>query len=147
MEVQAAPPHLVVLHEALGRFWSKADATLASPPDTTWRLQFATAVAEIGANIVRHAYAGGTKEGAFSLCLRLRPDRIDALFIDWGSPFTMPLEAFRPEKLANVDPLELHETGRGLLASLAALDLLQYRRTAGGTNCWRLVKRLPLSPG
>ena len=137
--VPATAEQLTAIHAALDRLWDAADTMVAQPPSQDWRLRFATAVAEVAGNIVRHAYpAGKTVRGSMRLRLRLYADRVVAGFADHGIPFVMPSEVSGP---LGSDPLELPEGGYGLALSRASLDRLDFRRTPGGTNCWRLVKR------
>ena len=75
------------VHAALERFWAAADQALPHPPDTAWRARFATAVAEIAANIVEHAYPPGMPAGRLRLRLRAYPTYVEAQFCDAGIPF------------------------------------------------------------
>ncbi len=158
--VVAAPARLGVLHGLLGRFWAGVDQAVPAPPRLVCRLSFATAVAEIAANIVRHAYPAGTAQsGRLRLRLRAFPDRIEARFTDRGLPFTSPQpiavgESAEPAATGcgdvkggpGPDPLDdvsrVAESGYGLRLARATLDELEYTRTPGGRNTWRLVKRL-----
>jgi anti-sigma regulatory factor (Ser/Thr protein kinase) len=135
--LRAAAEELDAVHHTLARFWRAVDATLSAPPTEVWRLQFATAVGEIAANIVRYAYPNGD---AGTLCLRFRlhVDRVEAHLIDQGVPFRLTAP---PPRALSDDPMELPEGGYGLHIARAALDHVRYRRTAAGANSWRLVKR------
>ncbi len=124
----------------MGRFWTTLDGLLGQPPDQTWKLRFETAVSEIGANIARHAYGLGVG-GPLRFRLRLYGDRVEGYFTDRGIAFVDP--AVRQDGPGD-DLLSLPESGYGLSIARSALDRLAYRRTARGTNSWRLVKRLPL---
>jgi anti-sigma regulatory factor (Ser/Thr protein kinase) len=95
-----------------------------------------TAVAEIAANIVRHAYAGRAN-GRYRLRLLLFPGRIEARFYDWGGEFHEPAGAPREPP---ADPLDIAEGGYGLLLARAMLDALEYDRCDPDENRWRLVK-------
>lgn len=128
------------LHATLERFWNAVPGVLPNPPGHIWWLQFTTAVGEIGANIVRHAYPPGREPGTMALRLRLYRDRIEARFTDCGEACIVPVAA--PSPIAD-DPLLLREGGFGLGIARAALDEFKYRRTRSGVNCWRLVKRFP----
>jgi serine/threonine-protein kinase RsbW len=126
------------VHEALERFWLGL-ARLPRPPEApcdAWRLLFATAVAEIGANIVRHAYAA--RPGLLRLRLLAFADRVEARFSDCGLPLE---QECRDWAAHGQDPLSLPEGGLGLALADAALDELRYVRTPAGVNRWRLVKR------
>lgn len=136
--VVATAEELAALHAALDRFWDAVDAALSQPPPQDWRLRFVTAVAEIAANIVRHAYPIGTTRGPLRLRVRLYADRVVASFADRGVAFVPPGAQGSPVS----DPAELPEGGFGLALARAGLDRLEYRRTPAGTNCWRLTKRL-----
>jgi serine/threonine-protein kinase RsbW len=137
--VPATAQQLDAVHAELDRFWAKVDTTVPRPSDREWRARFTTAIAEIAANIIRHAYPGASEPGPMRLHLYAYPDRVEAVFTDQGVAFipTPPAE-HGPES----DPLELPESGRGLAVAQACLDELAYRRTGEETNEWRLVKRL-----
>ena len=141
--VAARADRLEALHAALDRFWSRVDETLPEPPDNDWRLHFATAMAEIGANIVRHAHPEGALPGIMQLRLRAFRNRIEARFADGGVPFRgMPEATPAPPTVStDDDALVLAEGGYGLRLVLAAVDKLDYERTAAGRNHWRLTKR------
>jgi serine/threonine-protein kinase RsbW len=138
--VPTTPQQLDAIHAALDRFWATVATTVSRSPDGGWRTRFATAVAEISANIIRHAYPDPREPGPMRLHLYAYPDRIEAYFSDEGVAFMSPLPV---EDGPETDPLELPESGRGLAVAQACLDELGYRRTGEGTNEWRLVKRLP----
>jgi serine/threonine-protein kinase RsbW len=139
----ATPDALTVMHTALEHFWRTVDRVVQPPPGPMWRLAFTTAVAEIGANIVRHAYPPGGVAGAVSLRLRLYPGRVEARFIDNGVRYTMRQQtAVLPAIDADDGAVsDLAEGGYGLVIAQTVVDHLNYRRTRGGINCWRLVKR------
>ena len=136
--VPALAAELDALHAALDRFWRGLDVALTQPPDLEWRLAFTTALAEIATNIMRHAYPGGTPSGRMELRLRAYPDRVVASLSDQGIAFREP-----PARQAadNLDALTVLEGGYGLAIARAYLDDLDYSRSPGGVNCWRLVKR------
>ena len=139
MVAPATVEALPLVHATLERFWHAAGTTAARSFDPDWRNRFVSAVGEVAANIVRHAYPADTERGSLRFRLRLYPDRVVASFADWGVAFADPSE---PRGLLEPDLLELPEGGYGLALARAALDRLDYRRTPGGMNCWRLVKRL-----
>jgi anti-sigma regulatory factor (Ser/Thr protein kinase) len=126
---------LDALHAAIDHFWARADQAAPRPLDASWRGELATAIAEIGANIIQHAYPNAMT-GCFQLRLRLYADRVEARFADQGVPYQPP--AAQPIQLDDV--LTLPEGGFGLVIVRAAVDWLRYRRTPAGTNCWRLAK-------
>ncbi len=142
--VGATVDALPAIHTALDHFWQTLDSVISQPPDQVWRLQFTTAIAEIGSNIVRHAHRSGQIPGSIRLRLRLYDGRVEARFIDNGLCFLQPqdrrdasLDLATDEKMA----ADLPEGGYGMVIACNALDRLQYRRTSSGINCWRLVKR------
>lgn len=102
-------------------------------------MEFATAVGEIAANIIRHALPASTEEAGFQLQLRLYLSRVEAEFTDRGLPFDAGAEA--PH--TTPDAGALWEHGYGLALARAALDELRYERGDSGCNTWRLIKRLP----
>ncbi len=130
------------MHEALERFWAATSRALAPPPGREWQLQFATAALEIANNIARHAYPGGGEPGPLALRLRAYPDRIEARFTDRGVAYTPPAAAPLAPLGDDLDVLDIPEGGYGLALVRAAVDRLDHRRTPGGLNRWRLVKRL-----
>jgi anti-sigma regulatory factor (Ser/Thr protein kinase) len=136
--VAATASELGTLHLAIDHFWARVDQVVPRPLDSVWRLALTTAIAEIGANIILHAYPNGMGAvGCLQLRLRLYADRIEARLIDQGV-------AYQPEAARSIQPddlLALREGGFGLVIVQAAVDRLTYRRTAAGTNCWRLTKR------
>jgi serine/threonine-protein kinase RsbW len=143
METLHAPAEyasLDALHTFLEHAWTQVVHILPAPPDTHWWLLLCTAMAEIAANIVRHAYPAGHAPGTFHLRVRLYADRMEGCYTDRGVVFCEP--AHLPPILSD-DLMELPEGGMGLSIARAALDRLHYRRTGAGTNVWRLVKRFP----
>jgi serine/threonine-protein kinase RsbW len=132
---------LAMMHAALDRFWVTADRVLLEPPDMRWRLEFATAVAEIGANIVRHAYRDGGGDNLICLRLCLYQSRAVACFADTGVAYISWEDGGRlaAEDAGDAGVSQLAEGGYGMAIARTALDRLQYRRTSG-VNCWRLVK-------
>ena len=155
VEAPGTAEHLDELHAAVERFWAEADRSLPSPPGAEWRLLFTTALAEVAANVVRHAYQGGEIKGRLRVELLAFRDRLEARFTDGGREFEGDVSA-PPESPASAaddalpDELfdELPESGYGLSLVRAAVDELRYERTessSGSENQWRLVKRLPES--
>jgi anti-sigma regulatory factor (Ser/Thr protein kinase) len=129
----ATPTALAAVHAALGCFWA-ALAGAGVEPTTTWRHEFTTGVAEITANIIRHAYPPGAAAGSLHLRLSARRDAAIARFADRGVAFAPP-----PVAAAS----DLPEGGMGLLVARACFDDLHYRRRCGAANAWRLIKRFP----
>ena len=112
-------------------------AGLTLPDGSRWL--FATAVGEIAANIVRHAYPPGVAGPTMSLRLRLFPDRIEGRFTDQGIRYWKTGE-LPPVTLEDWEALP--ESGYGLAMARAALTELSYRRLPDGQNRWELVKVL-----
>jgi anti-sigma regulatory factor (Ser/Thr protein kinase) len=126
------------LQDALDGFVTRALAAGLSLPDGS-RWLFATAVGEIAANIVRHAYPPGVAGPTMSLCLRLYADRIEGRFTDRGVRYWKTGE-LPPVTLEDWEALP--ESGYGLAMARAALTELSYRRLPDGQNRWELVKVL-----
>lgn len=126
----ADPEILQLVHAMLENLWT------ANPEvSEADRARFETAVIEILANIVEHAYAMDEDtrraERRFHIAMFVTPREVVATLADNGKP--MPLE------LADVAmPGGLAEHGRGLAMASAALDDLEYDRV-DGRNQWRLV--------
>lgn len=112
---------------------------MPATPAARWRDLFRTAVAEIAANVIRHAYPPSGDTRPFTLDVLVYADRLVAQFTDSGEAWEPSDEPVAP------DPLDLPEGGLGLAVARGALDELTYRREANGTNIWRLVKRFPTS--
>jgi serine/threonine-protein kinase RsbW len=169
IDVPATAARLQDVHDALARFWAAVARSLGSAPPGAWRAAFETAVAEVAANIVRHAYPPGFPPGTMRFRLHAYRDAIEARFADHGVGFQAPPAPPAPGNDAPRHPLapqpapaapdaagaageddlddllaalELVEGGYGLPLAQAALDTLDYHRSARGENEWRLVKRL-----
>ena len=123
----ADPGCLDELHAALDRLWAEAPEV-----EESQRIRFATALAEVVANVVEHGRTlrGGTP--TLTVKVVVRPDRLRADVFDDGV-------AVGPRaSLAEAD--ELAEAGRGLALAREALDELRYVREAAG-NRWVLIVR------
>jgi serine/threonine-protein kinase RsbW len=123
-----------VVHAALDRAWEAADTLAPAMPTSRWRDLFRTAVAEIAANIIRHAYRPSATARPFELRVLVYQDRLVAQFTDSGVSWEPGDEPATP------DPLDLPEGGLGLAVARGALDELSYHREPTGTNVWRLMK-------
>jgi hypothetical protein len=134
IEVIARSEHLGAIHAAFERIWEVALDWFPTPPGVVWRAEFETALAEIGANIVKHA-SPPEEPCRMRLEMGLYSDRIEAVFADNGLPATIPDES--------AAPADDQESGRGLFIARRALDSVDYERTSDGENTWRLVKKLP----
>ncbi len=143
VETMSAPAEhasLDALHPFLDHIWMQVIHILPESSNTHWWLLFCTAMAEIAANIVRHAYPAGHAPGVFHLRVRLYADRVEGCYTDQGVVFREPSHLLA---IPDDDLMELPEGGMGLSIARTALDHLHYRRTGAGTNVWRLVKRFP----
>lgn len=136
IEARATPQGLNLVHDTLARFWTHVDAHGNPAPDATARGEFATAVGEIAANIIRHAY-DDRADGRYHLRFLLFSGRVEARFHDWGGEFH---ESDRPGLDPDAALLDIPEGGYGLLLARAMLDALEYDRAGGCENHWRLVK-------
>ncbi len=138
LTVPATVESLTLLHEALNCFWHSVNHAILSQTPAEWRLEFETALAEVAANSIRHAY-GPQQQGEVGLRLRFYPNRVIARIIDRGRPY------HASSSLISVDDDDLFtlpEKGRGLFIAGTLLDWLSYRRTSTGINCWLLLKRI-----
>lgn len=123
LEAAATPDALEQVHALLDQLF----ASIADLEDTD-RFLFATAVAEVAANIVEHG--GGTR---FVLTLR-GGERLDARFEDDGA-------AIDPDVLFRSLPADDAMRGRGMAIVRAAVDEVRYERD-GDLNRWTLVRGL-----
>lgn len=139
--VPATPEHFAALHDALDRCWEAARRALAQPPERARWLEFTTAVMEIANNIVRHAFPDGAAPARLELRLRVYADRIEARFTDRGVPFSAPADPLSAPAGNELDIVGIAEGGYGLALAREAVDRLDYHRTPGGLNRWRLVTR------
>lgn len=136
----ATPEQLDAIHAALERFWNAAEGQLSQPHGSSMRHGFDTAVAEIAANIIRHAYP--SEGGVLRLRLRCDSGSVQAELSDTGQPFQpRSSEAHRDSRAKS----ELPEGGWGLNLARDCLDRLDYQRTPDGTNRWLLIKQARLS--
>ncbi len=90
IDVPATAARLQDVHDALARFWTAVARRLGSAPPGAWRAAFETAVAEVAANIVRHAYPPGFPPGTMRFRLHAYRDAIEARFADHGVGFQAP---------------------------------------------------------
>ena len=126
----AEPASLERAHALLQEVW-----TDHGDVDAADRMLFEVAVTEVAGNIAEHAPDGTPLD--FTLHVSVRPDRIEAEFLDTGRRAEIDLAAAAM-------PSEMSESGRGLAMTLAAVDELVYRRDSN-TNHWRIVRRRRLS--
>jgi anti-sigma regulatory factor (Ser/Thr protein kinase) len=126
------------LHLLLQQFWLAIERAVLGAGDQGWRAAFETAVIEIGTNIARHAYPRPSGTETMQITLRGYSDRVEAVFCDRGIPLKEPPPS---SPLESVDLLDLPESGIGLEIARAAVDRVEYERTADGSNLWLLVKQ------
>ena len=136
----AVPSTLEAVHFELDQFWTHVHSALASTVTDRWKMEFDTALAEICANIIKHAFAESPQLGTMVLHLRLFTNRVEVEITDDGDLFTE--ESGTEEPSLGPYPA-LQESGRGLLVARALLDTLHYRRSPESKNHWLLVKMLP----
>lgn len=95
------------------------------------RMTVATGVAEIGANIVKHAAAG--QPVPVRMSVELLAHQVRVVFTDEGDPARVDLGAVRL-------PGASATHGRGLALASAVLEGLSYQRD-GAVNQWTLTSR------
>ena len=128
------------VHSELGRFWDDVKSMLVPSVPDRWKMEFDTALSEVCANIIKHAFVGFSQPGTMILHLSLYKDRVEAHFTDDGALFN---EESGTETLTLGPFADLPESGRGLQVARALLDTLHYQRSQGSNNNWLLVKILP----
>jgi anti-sigma regulatory factor (Ser/Thr protein kinase) len=138
--VLATAAHLTEIADAVARFWTELERTCRAPPDSTWRAELETAVAEIAANITRYAYPAGSAPFEMSLTLRAFDKRVEATLRDRGAPYCGPALS-ELTRQAEGDVRDLPEGGWGLGLAMAVVDTVSYTRGAD-SNQWLIVKKL-----
>ncbi|WP_206051493.1 ATP-binding protein [Nocardioides ferulae] len=134
LSAPADPETMELVHALLESLW-------VAHPDVldVDRFRFETAVIEILANIVEHAYQlepvdGERSPRRFEIGVAANADCLVATLGDNGLPMALDLsDVAMPED-------DLAESGRGLALAVAALDDLHYERV-GGRNQWTLLCR------
>ena len=132
------------VHSELERFWDDVKPLLVTSAPDKWKMEFDTALLEICANIIKHAFAGFSQPGTMVLHLRLYRNRVEVEITDDGVLFNEESS----EGSGAVGPAlgpdaDLPESGRGLQVARALLDTLNYRRIQESENHWLLMKMLP----
>ena len=130
LEAAAREDSVDLLHTLVGSLWEGS-------PDVGMvdRIRFETAVIEVMANIIEHAYAidGTTVGRRFDVSLRADAESLVATFADDGRPCEIDLSGVQmPDFEA--------ESGRGLALAVAAVDDLVYTRD-GAINHWSITCR------
>lgn len=130
------------VHTLLDHFWREIARSNVTPPGDIAETLFASAVAEIAGNIVRHAYPTPA-DATFHVTLACFADRLQAVMIDWGGPYEYAPSSRVPDMRTALDDPEL-DHGWGLPIAHAASDNLRYERLPDGTNRWCVEKRFPV---
>lgn len=114
------------VHELLQEAWEASPALSARD-----RMSVETAVAELVANVIQHAGAGG--DVAFTLTIIVEDSRVEVTVSDSGHEVDVDLSGNREMP----DPLS--ESGRGLPLMQMLLDSVDYRRVEE-MNHWTLIR-------
>jgi len=130
LEGFAVPDQLDAVHGLLAQ--AAGDHPELDPTDV---MLFETAVIEIANNVVEYGRPEGKVRWKFAI--RVREDEIEAALDDTG-------QMFKPAQ-GKAMPGEDAEGGRGLPIAEALLDRIEFKRM-GGTNHWRMVRRLGQIP-
>ena len=136
----AVPSVLDAIHSDCEQFCGLLGSELAGQIPNRWKLEFITALTEICANIINHAFVESPQQGTMALHLRLYRNRVEVDITDDGVLFD---EEASSVELALGPDADLPESGRGLQVARALLDTLRYRRSQESKNNWLLVKMLP----
>ncbi len=140
-DVSASLDGLATVHEALDDYWNAIEVAGGPHVDSMRQVLFASAVAEIAGNVVRHAYPDAGADATFRIRLHYFPDRLVATLLDHGLPFDFTPPTRTADMRDALDDLDL-DHGWGLPIVQAATDELDYARLPDGSNRWRLVKLL-----
>ncbi len=140
-DAEASLDGMDAFHGLLERYWRAAGGRLPCPPDARWRALFDSSVAEIAANIVRHAYRPADRPATFHVSLRCYGDRMEAVLVDNGVPYVLVPMVDPTDMAKSLETLDL-EGGWGLPIAHAAADDVEYTRSEDGWNMWRIDKRL-----
>ena len=135
----AVPSTLEAVYGELERFWTDVRSKTAAPVTDAWKLEMVTAITEICANIIEHAFAESPQQGTIVLKIRLYKNRVEVETTDDGAHFHEQPSDEGPTRGPDDD---LPESGRGLQVARALVDTLDYRRTQESKNHWLLVKML-----
>lgn len=119
--------------EAVSHFGTKLESHLQSLTVDT-RTTILLAVQELLVNIVRHAYNG--QDGLIHFDMFMSASEISITVVD-GALNALDLN----EPIAELDPLDLPESGMGLFIIYQSFDTIEYAHLQPG-NRWHLVKRL-----
>ena len=136
----AVPSILDAIHSDCEQFCGLVHSELTEPITNRWKMEFITALTEICANIIKHAFAESAQQGTMALHLRLYRNRVEVEIIDDGVLFD---EEASSVELALGPDADIPESGRGLQVARALLDTLHYQRSQESKNNWLLVKMLP----
>jgi serine/threonine-protein kinase RsbW len=116
--------------EALAQITPFIEKMTAAAPERL-RTQLVLAIHELCVNIVQHAYDG--VDGEIELTAEC-DDHVLHLFTYDSGPF-----AYRQTEVIAPDPLDLPESGWGMVILERVMDEVHYERV-GSINQWHLVK-------
>ena len=118
---------LEAVHHAMEELWSAV-------PDvpTRDRIRFDTALAEVVANVVRHAVPAGDQAVHVKVALTVDDDSARAEVVDDGIAVPVDLDRELPDETA--------VSGRGLVLIQRATDQFGFERRSGH-NVWRIICR------
>lgn len=134
------------VHDLVQTFANEIATSTDFVIDSTWRMQLLTAVVEITANSVIHAYHRALPPGKIHVWLKLVDDVVEGTVEDEGFEFDAD-GIVHPPQIEGVPDLKLiPEHGRGLALASACVDSLVYERAPEGRNRWLLRKRLLSAP-
>lgn len=124
----AEPACLEQVHRLMHQMWEQEPGV---PPGD--RFMFATALAELLANIIEHGRQTNGQPPELVLKLSIQGDRIQACVLDNGIAAPVDIDvAELPDDWA--------ESGRGLALARSAVHDFEYERE-GMLNTWRLSRR------
>jgi len=126
LETVTGPKLLGEVHGTLDRAWAQHRHVPRSI-----QIGIATAVAEVGANIVQYADVGIPVP--LRMDVDVGPHRVTVIFIDGGKPAVVDLDTVK-------FPAASAKQGRGLALASAVLAKLSYKRH-DALNQWTLVSR------
>jgi serine/threonine-protein kinase RsbW len=118
---------LDAVHDCLDRLWAAAPEVPLRD-----RIRFDTALAEVVANVVRHAVPAGEQAVHVDVSLMVDAGAAQADVVDDGAAVPVDLDRGLPPETAT--------SGRGLVLIQRAVDKFGFERR-DGRNIWRIVCR------
>ncbi len=125
LSISSPPDDLDAVHALLESVWSSRSDVSAMD-----QIAFETALAELAANVLRHADDGSGV--TCHLAVLVAGDRLEATLTDSGTPGNMCLAG-------RAMPDDDAESGRGIPLIQALVDDLDYERV-DGLNRWRIAR-------